>query len=380
MLPEPTWCCRQGGGHPGNGITTARRRLSKESLFPESFIDPGGNMKLAPFFASVLCALSSTEALAWPGGVPLLVVEVEGTVGVNYFTTGVLGSAVSGDPVKLFCEVSLPGQPVGGSLVHHDIDLLYSSLEIAGARVHFAPGALLSISNDAGSPAEDGLAVSLMPFDVEGLYLLLDLRRATADLWNTADLSQLLGSYTLGDFQVATFDVLAGHGALSVAFDRLVIHEPVVGTTFCGGDGSANNCPCGNLAAPGAGCVNSTGGGAVLTAIGSNKVIFGDLGFQATGLPLGVPVVLFAGEQSLASGQGVTFGDGLRCAGVGVRRLGTASSDALGRASWGPINAVQGAWLAGDERTFQLWYVDQPSGPCGAGFNTSNGVHIEFRP
>ena len=67
-------------------------------------------------------------------------------------------------------------------------------------------------------------------------------------------------------------------------------------------------------------------------------------------------------------GQGIPFGDGLRCAGAGVVRLGVAHPDGLGEASWGPGLRSAGGWSAGDVRRFQVWYRDPSGSPCGFGF------------
>ncbi len=60
-------------------------------------------------------------------------------------------------------------------------------------------------------------------------------------------------------------------------------------------------------------------------------------------------------------------------------RLGIQVPDANGDASWGPGLGAQGGWNAGDVRRFQGWYRD-PAGPCGFGFNLTNGVEVTFIP
>ena len=77
-------------------------------------------------------------------------------------------------------------------------------------------------------------------------------------------------------------------------------------------------------------------------------------------------------------GAGVPFGDGLRCAGGDLKRLGVRQSNAQGAATWGPnLNAT---WSAGDTRHFQTWYRDPLAGPCGTGFNLSHAVSVTFAP
>jgi hypothetical protein len=37
-----------------------------------------------------------------------------------------------------------------------------------------------------------------------------------------------------------------------------------------------------------------------------------------------------------------------------------------------------GGWISGDTRYFQTWYRDPSGGPCGAGFNLTNGMELTF--
>ena len=154
----------------------------------------------------------------------------------------------------------------------------------------------------------------------------------------------------------------------------------LLGTAYCFGDGSASPCPCGNNGPQGVGCGNSTGGGAGLVASGSTSVSADNIGFDATGLLPGQPALLFSGMNAVNNGQGVAFGDGLRCAGGTVKRLGVRVPDASGGASWGPDLAPLGEWGPGDVRRFQCWYRDPSASPCGANFNLSNGYEVIFTP
>ena len=140
---------------------------------------------------------------------------------------------------------------------------------------------------------------------------------------------------------------------------------------YCFGVG----CPCGNDDA-GAGCANSTSAGASLTFQGSAVAAQDDLVFQAFGLPNGQPALLIAGENAPGGGSGVLFGDGLRCAGMNVRRLGAVNADGSGSASWGPGLAAGQGWVSGDLRYFQVWYRDPAGSACGSAFNLSNGLEV----
>ena len=151
------------------------------------------------------------------------------------------------------------------------------------------------------------------------------------------------------------------------------------GTLFCSGDGTGSSCPCANPGVAGTGCANSSGGGALLLSSGSSSTLADDLGFAASGLLPNQPALLFAGLNAVNGGAGTLFGDGLRCAGGNVVRLGVRVPDANGDAAWGPGLGAAGGWGAGDVRRFQAWYRDPQGSPCGTAFNLSNGVEVSFQ-
>jgi len=152
------------------------------------------------------------------------------------------------------------------------------------------------------------------------------------------------------------------------------------GTAFCFGDGTATACPCGNLGGAGEGCRNSTGSGGVLTTGGSDSVIANDITFTSANMASNAPALLFAGTGTPNGGNGVVFGDGLRCTGGTLKRLGVRVGNSNGEANWGPGIASGAGWSAGDTRHFQGWYRDTNGSPCGGGFNLSHGVTITFTP
>lgn len=154
---------------------------------------------------------------------------------------------------------------------------------------------------------------------------------------------------------------------------------PALGDGYCFGDGSATDCPCGNGSASGAeqGCAHSGGFGAQLVARGSPSIADNSQVFTVELLPPNKPCVLFMGNSPLNGGAGVVFGDGLRCAGPSVRRLGVRSGDVNGSASWGPGLSSLGYWSAGDTRYFQVWFRDS-GGPCGSATNMSSALAVTF--
>jgi hypothetical protein len=157
--------------------------------------------------------------------------------------------------------------------------------------------------------------------------------------------------------------------------------EKITKYCTCPGGGA----PCGNADGD-AGCSNSTGVGAELYFLGTSRVSFDDLVLVADGLPTGQFGIIYMGAGQLSA----TFGDGLRCVGgggVGLFRYPAQNSGAGGTISRGPglVAASCGSFppsgciTAGSTWNFQFWYRD-PAGPCGQGFNLSNGLKVDFVP
>ena len=146
----------------------------------------------------------------------------------------------------------------------------------------------------------------------------------------------------------------------------------------------ASASPCGNPDDHG-GCANSTGHGAVLAACGSGSVATDNLRLEVTKLPPNVFGLVFMGPAQAQT----PFGDGLLCVGSGNTGFfrfppGQASpggSIGLGPGVAGMSQGFLGAGQIAPGQTWNLqgWYRD-PNGPCGSGFNLSNGVSVLFEP
>jgi len=151
------------------------------------------------------------------------------------------------------------------------------------------------------------------------------------------------------------------------------------GSSYCFGDGSATACPCGNPGATGEGCANDTGSGAILTGSGSTSIATDDLVLQATNLTSG-PGLFFQGNNAVNSGNGNPFGDGLRCAGGGVRRLQVRfANSGNGFTTTTTISiATTGIVSAGQTKRYQYWYRDSGTSPCNSLFNLSNGYELTW--
>ena len=178
--------------------------------------------------------------------------------------------------------------------------------------------------------------------------------------------------------QVGTFPGAAG-GAGS--FDITLGGPPSLGTPYCFGDGSGTACPCGNTGAAGRGCANGTGsGGALLSASGSASVGAANLVLAGTGAEPSQPGLYFQGDNTVNGGAGITFGDGIRCAGGNVARLQVVIADANGDSATTVNVASQGGVAPGDVKRYQWWYRSPTASPCGTGFNLSNGLEITWLP
>jgi hypothetical protein len=154
--------------------------------------------------------------------------------------------------------------------------------------------------------------------------------------------------------------------------------------SFCVGDfNTLTGCPCFNESSNlGSGCENSTGLGALLTATGDANVVTDTLVLHGSNLPSG-PGLYFQGNNAVNSGNGNPFGDGLRCAGGGVRRLQIRFSNAGNSFTTSTTISVSaaGGVGAGQTKRYQLWYRDtSTSAPCNSGFNLSNGLEVTWAP
>ncbi len=166
-----------------------------------------------------------------------------------------------------------------------------------------------------------------------------------------------------------------GWGVMEISFSN---PEPGIGTCFCDSGIGA----CGNPGAFGNGCANgSDPNGANLVGGGSATLGQDTLVLMASGLAPSQPGLYFQGNVLIGGGTGATFGDGLRCAGQNVIRLGVAMASASGTSNTGnfaqPIS-VKGGVSAGELRHYQLWYRDPAGTLCGSSFNLTNAYSIQW--
>ena len=189
-------------------------------------------------------------------------------------------------------------------------------------------------------------------------------------------------TYALLDVAVVggTLDICVTSGGIANNFGgvngfQFVEGGAPPGSAICFGDGGGTSCPCGNNG--GGGCANSTGAGSTLIGAGSNSVSAGDLALSASNALPGQPGLFFQGDNAINGGNGNVFGDGLRCCGGNVIRLQVVVPDANGNAATSVNIAASGGVSPGDTKCYQYWYRD-PAGPCGSGFNLTNGYQVSW--
>ena len=170
-----------------------------------------------------------------------------------------------------------------------------------------------------------------------------------------------------------TDDVISFHG-----------WEHAPGVDYCFGEGSSVACPCGNNGVIGNGCGNSVNAaGGNLLATGNGSVSGDTVVLTGSGMPNG-SVLYFQGTSQLGGGQGVTFGDGKRCVGGSVVRLGPKTN--VGGTSQYPtgtdlpVSVQGGVPAAGGTRHYQAWYRNAQTFCTAATFNLTNGVSIAWQP
>ena len=160
--------------------------------------------------------------------------------------------------------------------------------------------------------------------------------------------------------------------------------------SFCAGDGSlATACPCDNFGDDGRGCRHSVSSstGALLAAAGAAQP--DSVKLTVSGVRAGVLCLFLQGNVPIASG--VVFGDGVRCVGGALKRLGSKSASTGGIAFYpgaGDLSiSARSAALgdpipAGADRWYQTWYRDNSTtfcpSPLGSVSNVSSGVIVSW--
>jgi hypothetical protein len=209
-------------------------------------------------------------------------------------------------------------------------------------------------------------------------------------VWNsswyrqTYELTPWAGQNVLLKFRFDATDIALNDYRGWFLDDIVIETSTATGVAFCAGDGTAANCPCGNFGGAGRGCATSfEPQGALLSASGSPHVAGGSVHLDAAGVSNSV-VTFFQGTAQQAFGEGVVFGDGLRCAGGTTRRLRSvlASGNAASVPGPGdpPLSTLGLVPPSGGVRTYQVWYRNAASFCTASTFNLSNGWIVHWQP
>jgi hypothetical protein len=246
-----------------------------------------------------------------------------------------------------------------------------------------ADGDITLVSHALGTPIQN-------PNLSQPLDMVVSRLDASGDLRWSHTIDHNGGSDFIGGLVVAT-DGRIGLAGFTYAYlgqsyapgDALAVELIPQSRSFCFGDGLGTACPCGN-ASPGgaqAGCLNSTGVGARLVDGGGASIVADSLVMTASGVT--GPGLFFQGTTKLVGGAGTSFGDGLRCVGGAVIRLGivapTGSTASHPGGGGTPIH-VAGSATAGDVRHYQVWYRNSAPFCTASTFNLTNGLTITWGP
>ncbi len=161
----------------------------------------------------------------------------------------------------------------------------------------------------------------------------------------------------------------------------VAIYERIPWVSFCSGDGSGTACPCGNSGAMGHGCASSvSSSGARLVGWGRSSLTSDTFQLSGSDMP-NSSALYFQGTTQQSAGAGSVFGDGLRCAGGSVTRLGPHlnSAGASQYPSPGEVAiSVKGAVLSPGTRTYQVWYRNAAAFCTPSTFNVTNGAEVTW--
>jgi hypothetical protein len=260
-------------------------------------------------------------------------------------TTFVLDHAVANDVQEVVFQTSTLGNPP----------------DVASYRLHYV--------------GSNGLPVELAPTET---VVLLQIPQQFDELYFRWDLSGVADT-------VVAYSLTWSASAANMSFDAALLDaraECPSGIPYCFGDGTGRACPCGNAGLAGNGCASSVNAaGANLAAVGRASLAADTLELRGSGMPNST-CLYFQGETRQNGGAGVVFGDGLRCVGGAILRLGAAMNSGGASqypAAGQPSISVRGNVPSGATRTYQAWYRNAATFCSPATFNLSNGVEVAWQ-
>ena len=286
-------------------------------------------------------------------------------------------------------------------------DLQNGTTEMVSVDPSGAPGNNFSygppaISDDGRYVAFASDASSLVPGDTNGktdTFLrnrLMGITTRVSLAWNGAQGNDLSGGAQFAaNARYVLFDSRATNlvpGDTNGGPDSFVrdLLNPASPTSLCDpGVAGVIPCPCSNPpSGPGSGCDNSfMTGGAMLSAAGMTYLAMDQLVLSTSGeLPKAVSVFM---QADTLVGNGVVFGQGVRCAGGTLKRLYTKSAffGSVGAPEPGdPSVSARSAMLGdvihgGQDRWYFVYYRDPViPGGCSAasGFNSTQALQVTW--
>jgi Tol biopolymer transport system component len=254
----------------------------------------------------------------------------------------------------------------------------------SGAAAISADGRYVSFFSAATNLVAGGTTAPLSVFrrDVQaGITELWSADSSGAEGNSNSGFSSLSADGRTLAFESESFNLVPGDTNLAQdVFVREGAGTPT--TPYCPGDGSGTACPCGNSSAPGSGqgCLHSLGTGGMLRAGGVASLAADSVVLTGTLMP-NSSALYFQGTTDTGGGSGIVFGDGLRCVGGNIIRLGTkmntGGSSHYPSAGDPPVS-VRGVVTVPGERTYQIWYRNAASFCSAATFNLTNGVRFSW--
>lgn len=197
--------------------------------------------------------------------------------------------------------------------------------------------------------------------------------------------TQNSGTYAFGGAFQLTWTTLSAAGNFDIDAGQYFAPSNGPDRAYCFGDGSGTACPC-SAGSSDSGCPSSVNAnGASLSGAGFHRAVVDTFVLTASGMPANASCLFFQGSSQANGGNGVTFGDGLRCVAGNVVRLaaktaqgGVATYPEGGDAS---ISTKGGIGATGGVRDYQAWYRNADPTFCSAStFNLTNGFEAVWLP
>ncbi len=304
--------------------------------------------------------------------------QARGTVSFIQSASGPYTGVQVGDAVRLDFKVTTPGTVISMQLQQFTVDPASVVLDVGMLSFAAGGGTPSMIFQNSDFGGSDGVRQFAAPL-VNGAAAAYDF--SAPNLFTSTDPSQNIGMWSP---MFASYDCRIAGGGTYIEFTptTLTILDSEAGTAYCFGDGTGSACPCGNASAVGArsGCLNSLALGGRLTATGIPSLASDSVVLHGRQMP-NSSALYFQGSSQQNGGAGSVFGDGLRCAGGTVLRLGT-KSNAAGESQYpapgDTSTSVRGLVTAPGTRTYQVWYRNAAAFCTTSTFNLSNGLEIAW--